>query len=182
MICAVDGCDQLRRVRGWCDTHYRRWRRAGSVQADVPFRIMGNDPARFWSHVQKQPGDGCWLWAGATNRGGYGRFDAGQSSLAHCWAWIQEHGPVPEGLELDHRCRTPACVRPSHLEPVTHRENVLRGESPSAVNARKTHCPRGHPLGGTNLAVDPQGHRRCRACKRERQSRSRRMMHSAARS
>jgi hypothetical protein len=75
-------------------------------------------------------------------------------------------GAVPEGLELDHLCRVRGCVNPKHLEPVTHRENLMRGESWSAVNARKTHCPEGHPYDETNTYIDGKGRRRCRECAR----------------
>lgn len=85
------------------------------------------------------------------------------------WAWEQENGPVPDGMELDHGCRTPACVRPFHLEPVLHRENVLRGDSPSAHNARKTYCPRGHSYDSQRT----NGQRGCKTCHRE-QERARR--------
>jgi hypothetical protein len=72
-------------------------------------------------------------------------------------------------LTLDHLCRNKACVNPAHLEPVTNRENVLRGVGLSAENARKTHCKRGHPLSGDNVVVSKGGRkRRCVACERLR--------------
>ena len=71
---------------------------------------------------------------------------------------------IPDGKELDHLCRNRKCVNPKHLESVTHRENILRGETIMAENARKTHCWRGHPLSGKNLKLKPNGHRQCRAC------------------
>jgi hypothetical protein len=51
------------------------------------------------------------------------------------------------------------------MEPVTRAVNVLRGDSPNAVNARKTHCKRGHPLFGDNLYTrkDKPG-RQCKQC------------------
>lgn len=89
----------------------------------------------------------------------------------HCWAYEAWVGPIPDGTELDHLCRVPACCRPSHLDPVTHRENLLRGVGASAQNARKTHCPRSHPLDGDNLYVS-NGKRRCRICTLEQNARS----------
>lgn len=91
----------------------------------------------------------------------------GRSILAHRFAYELAHGSIPEGMTIDHKCRVRHCVRPSHLEPVTGKVNILRGESPSAKNARKTHCIRGHPLFGDNLIIrsDNDG-RRCRTCQR----------------
>lgn len=113
----------------------------------------------------------CWLWTASLNNHGYGRFRFGsrrdgssREISAHVWAYVDAAGPVPPGLELDHLCRVTRCVRPSHLEPVTHRENTLRSESPSAQSARKTHCPQGHAYTGDNLHIRPNGSRRCRIC------------------
>ena len=122
---------------------------------------------RFWAKVQKTRT--CWLWTGATISSGYGQFRfKGRQIVAHRWAYEDAFGPIPKGLDLDHLCRNRNCVRPSHLEPVTRRENVLRGEGLAAQNAVKTHCPQGHPYTGDNLYVQPGGGRRCRTCHRER--------------
>jgi hypothetical protein len=77
-------------------------------------------------------------------------------------------GEIPRGMTLDHICRNRDCCNPAHLEPVTVKENILRGDSLSARNARKTHCHRGHPLAGDNLSLPPSGGRKCKACGRER--------------
>lgn len=91
--------------------------------------------------------DGCWGWTGSPNGNGYGhaRVD-GKTYVAHRYVYQSTVGPIPEGLQLDHLCRNRMCVNPSHLEPVTHRENVLRGQGHAAINARKTHCSCGLPL------------------------------------
>jgi hypothetical protein len=82
--------------------------------------------ARFWSKVAKTPT--CWLWLDTLNTSGYGRFTIGRGNekMAHRLAFELEVGPIPEGLTLDHLCNHTDCVRPSHLEPVTARENQLR--------------------------------------------------------
>jgi hypothetical protein len=82
---------------------------------------------RFWPKVCKT--ETCWLWTAFKNRDGYGRFNAGgnQPVLVHRFAYELLVGPIAEGLELDHLCRVRACVRPEHLEPVPHRENLRRG-------------------------------------------------------
>lgn len=126
---------------------------------------------RFWEKVKK--GDVCWTWTGMKISKGYGYFWVdGVMQAAHRYSYELLAGPIPKGLELDHLCRNPACVNPDHLEPVTHRENSLRGESPAARNARKTHCKHGHPFSGANLYIHPTtGQRRCRACTAARNSR-----------
>src|SRR5579859_2557119 len=117
--------------------------------------------------------DGCWLWQGNIALNGYGVFSHGsraggrkrQTVYAHRAAYVLLRGDVPVGLELDHLCRVRRCVNPSHLEPVTRRENVLRGLAPSVirqVNAKKTACPRGHAYDGVNI----NGARICRTCAR----------------
>lgn len=119
--------------------------------------------------------NGCWLWLGFTDAGGYGRLSVGSkrdgtngTASAHRAAWELVNGPVPIGLVLDHLCRNRACINPSHLEPVTQRENTLRGEGNAAKNARKTHCKNGHPFEGDNLYVSPRGKRTCLTCWRAR--------------
>lgn len=128
---------------------------------------------RFWRFIDFAP-TGCWLWTGARNhRGGYGLFAALNSRLvqAHRFAFEFLVGPIPAGFQIDHLCRIPRCVNPAHLEPVSARENTLRGFGVTAANAQKTHCLRGHPLTPDNLvqkvALLAKGWRQCRACNRE---------------
>ena len=116
----------------------------------------------------------CWVWTGATTRRrGYGRIrvGGGEKMLAHRLAYEWFVGPIPEGLVLDHLCRNPRCCNPQHLEAVDHRENCLRGTSPWAQNARKTHCANGHEFTPENTRIS-RGARDCRACKRERAARA----------
>jgi hypothetical protein len=76
-------------------------------------------------------------------------------------------------LQIDHLCRVRHCVNPAHLEPVTPRVNARRGFGASGRNARKTHCPAGHPYAGDNLYRYPiTGDRHCRACGREQKRRA----------
>jgi hypothetical protein len=111
---------------------------------------------------------GCWVWPGYVSNG-YGRARCdGKVGQVHRIVYERLVEPIPPGLCLDHLCRNRLCCNPDHLEPVTLGENVLRGEGRSAVNARKTHCMRGHPLEGANLYVWTNGSRRCIACLRDR--------------
>ena len=121
-------------------------------------------------------GNGCWIWQGRKTPNGYAViYVAGRNLVAHRWAYQVLVAPVPDLLQMDHLCRTPACVNPSHLEPVTQRENILRGDSPTARNARKTHCDNGHPLTLGDTYEDPgrPGSRICRICHAENVARYR---------
>ena len=85
----------------------------------------------FWERVAKED-DGCWEWTGHRNAKGYGTVKMGKSRRhVHRWFWEQIHGPVADGLELDHLCRNRACVNLDHLEAVTHQENMRRGVWPN---------------------------------------------------
>ena len=120
-----------------------------------------NTALDVWRKI-KQLGD-CWLWTGTRASTGYGIFYInGKNIGAHRFIYELLIGPIPLELELDHLCRNRACVNPFHLEVVTHRVNVLRGEGPTARNAAKTHCLRGHSL--KDSYVRRNGYRNCRIC------------------
>jgi len=125
-------------------------------------------PLRFWNKVEVTA-DGCWLWRAAHDRNGYGEFSFRDKRdvIAYRIAYKSLIGPVPPGLELDHLCCVPACVNPSHLEAVTHRINILRGNSPTAKHSRATHCVKGHPYDLLNTHYRRNGSRLCRICMEE---------------
>lgn len=141
-------------------SEYMRWMRAQ--------RPMVPLIDRFWAKVEPEPNSGCWLWTGATTSG-YGVIGRGTRAdrliLGHRFSYATFRGEVPEGLELDHLCRVRRCVNPWHLETVTRRVNMLRGDHPYAVAIRTGRCRRGH-----DLTVDRayyhfrSGARRCRRC------------------
>lgn len=114
---------------------------------------------------------GCWEWTGATNHDGYGviapQRQRKKQVKVHRVFYTAYNGPIPDGLELDHLCRNPRCVSPAHCEPVTHAENMRRG---NRVGPQKTHCPQGHPYSPDNTRVEigPKGQRRrhCITCHR----------------
>lgn len=133
------------------------------------------DEERFWPKVEET--DTCWLWTGILNHYGYGVFTVQALNVpAHRWAYEYIRELIPDGMTLDHLCRVRNCVRPDHLEVVTNGENVLRGVSASAINARKTHCIRGHEFTEANTIVTPRKAgrqrtgRRCRTCATAREN------------
>lgn len=118
--------------------------------------------------------DSCWEWIGEMGAFGYGYVRQRASrrrKFAHRAMYEMLRGPIPDGMDMDHLCRNRRCVNPDHLEPVTHRENCRRGNGYSGRNARKTHCPAGHPYATTPLVQwpsKPPGGRWCLICERAR--------------
>lgn len=123
---------------------------------------------RFWRKVEKT--ETCWNWRGSTNKtSGYGQIQInGKAESVHVVSYKLAGGAIPEGMELDHLCRNRKCVNPDHLEPVAHRDNVLRGINACATNAKVTHCPRGHPYDLFNTYLRPDGGRDCPICQQIR--------------
>lgn len=125
--------------------------------------------AQVMLRERSAPGpSGCLVWTGTFASNGYGVATvAGRQWKAHRLSYVVAKGRIPADLVLDHLCRRKACINPEHLEPVQNGENVLRGESFSARNRRRTHCVHGHKLTGANLYRQGR-RRRCRACLRRR--------------
>ncbi len=110
---------------------------------------------RFFALVSPEPNTGCWLWAGSINGKGYGRTGSGR--MAHVVSVLLHGREIPEGYEVDHKCRVRCCVNPDHLDVVTHIVNIQRKEPPPST------CPSGH-----NRFVVRQGKRSCMECARLR--------------
>lgn len=123
--CRVAGCERPGRKRGLCSMHYGRLRVHGRVGAVEPERIRGDLIGRIASKIEFAE-NGCWRWLGA-HVDGYGtiRHDH-RNRVAHRVAYEALVGVIPDGLQLDHLCRTRDCVNPDHLEPVTASENTTR--------------------------------------------------------
>ena len=134
---------------------------------------------RFWEKVGPHDDPNvCWLWTACTikSRGKlrYGCFRVGaRMLLAHRLSYeMHYHVTIPKGMTIDHvkarGCTSTLCVNPHHLEVVTMKVNVLRGASLQAENAKKTHCPKGHPYNKENTYVRPsEEKRRCLLCLKE---------------
>lgn len=124
---------------------------------------------RFFNFVDTS--SDCWKWKGAHHQEGYGVFNMGKLIGAHRWIYKEVFGPIPKGFEIDHLCRVPSCVRPSHLEAVTPSENVKRSRSwhhfVDSASKIKT-CPKGHPYSDENTYKDKQNCRHCKTCGRIR--------------
>lgn len=123
--------------------------------------------ARFMAKLDEGPG-GCWVFTGYIKPNGYGQFYPRKAvpTLPHRWSYEYHNGPIPEGLVIDHLCRVRACCNPEHLEAVTQRANILRGDSLIAQRAVATACIHGHPFDEVNTYVTTKGWRACRECAR----------------
>jgi len=168
-ICPVEGCTRPIEVREYCRPCYRRLKTHGLI-ANLP--AIPPIRERFMDMVKKMP-SGCWEWQAAKNDLGYGQLTLpGKKRVyAHRFSYEKHVGPIPEGMDLDHLCRNPSCVNPDHLEPVTHRENMHRGASPSITVFLSGRCARGHEMTGDNVYWSPTvpGKRECRKCMRIRE-------------
>lgn len=146
---------------------HRRWK-----SNDTDF--VGQAQIKLWGNIE-QDGD-CWIWTGTTNGRGYGliRPIPGIRVYAHRLMLEMLHGPLPSGTVVCHHCDTPACVNPAHLFCGTQSHNMRdmhqKGRWNAVVfpNLLKTHCPRGHEYNSKNTNYNREGHRKCRACNRDR--------------
>lgn len=164
--CSEDGCEKPYRARGYCVYHYTLARRTGAIDVKFP---------DIWDRLgpKIEVTGFCWLWTARCNKAGYGTTKVERKHwLAHRMIYTLLVGPIPDELHLDHLCRVHNCVNPDHLEPVTCKENVIRGFA-----ARMTpFCPMGHRYTPENTYMERRAGktdiRRCRKCRRVHQKRT----------
>jgi hypothetical protein len=112
--------------------------------------------------------DGCWICSYAKDSSGYPQISVdGRMKLVHRITYEAVNGLIPAGLQIDHLCRKRDCCNPAHLEAVTPRENVMRGDTIPARNAAATKCPHGHLRTSENTFQSdskPGRQKRCRTC------------------
>lgn len=109
----------------------------------------------------------CWIWQKRIGHHGYGyQWDSIKDTMIHAHRFYYEKykGKITKGLVIDHLCRVRTCVNPEHLEMVTHKVNILRGEGIAAKKSKQTHCIHGHELKEPNLYYTKRGNRQCRQC------------------
>ena len=128
---------------------------------------------RFEGRFSVNGQTGCWDWTASKRPNGYGQIGEGgrycKVLYAHRVAYELYKGPIPAGLDIDHLCRNRGCVNPDHLEAVTRKVNLLRGNTIPAAKARQTHCLKGHAFDEINTRINNRGTRECKQCSRERQ-------------
>lgn len=182
--CSYENCDRSTRSASGdlCHAHSEQLRRRGYL---APLQNLETIYDRFWRYTIKDGptvtgsdplvseavlGTKCWTWTGPrTTVGPYARFrHGGKSHRAHRISLLAAGKPLGQEEPVDHLCRNTLCVNPEHLEPVTPRENSLRGAGPPGENSRQKFCKNGHDLD------DPANHypsgkrgRSCLTCSRE---------------
>lgn len=179
--CAFDGCDGLAKAKGLCHIHYcQQWEGKPLTpikrcrKRNVPLVIPFDEVPCPRSDLEGP----CHIFRGQKVGYGYGRISVGgRGVLVHRYVWERTHGPIPQGLEIDHQCRNYACCNAKHLRLVTHQvnstENIVGAHW--QLLAAKTHCPRGHEYTPENTRKRPgRGGRDCRECARIRKKERRR--------
>jgi len=160
------------RVLEWADRAAVTARSTTSETAGMNSSVRTPLFARVLSKIKPESdphpklGTPCWLWTSCQTTAGYGRYAIIRNRrrtmlMAHRLCYELLMGEIPPGLHLDHLCRVPLCVNPAHLEPVLPKENYLRGYGVGALNARKTHCMRGH----SSWRRTTIGNRMCSVCR-----------------
>lgn len=145
-ICSVDGCNTRRKARGMCNAHYTAAWRNGTLPPAARESFADPEDA-FEARTERDAASGCLLWTGAKEHNGYGRMGVrGKLMRSHRYAWERKHGPIPDGMIVDHTCYTPDCVEVAHLRLATVAENGQNragAQAGSATGIRNVYRRRG---------------------------------------
>lgn len=119
-ICTFEGCEKLRHHVDLCNAHGRQRRKGQELR---PLKVKYTNLSELLDAHTDRTGD-CWIWLRAKDHLGYGRqrWD-GRDWLVHRLSYANHYGPIPEGLLVDHACRNPQCIKPSHLRLATQKQN-----------------------------------------------------------
>lgn len=162
--CTLPDCDSRHYGHGYCDRHYRRWKRHGDplgfAWGDVEARIRAKTVVE----------DGCWVYTGQpSKRYPEVRIDGVRTGI-HRWSYETHHGPIPDGHDVDHLCRVTRCWNPQHLRTLPAADNTADNR-PANRFRRQTSCVNGHPFDEVNTYWY-RGRRMCRTCRRDRKRRT----------
>lgn len=176
--CSISECERKVIARGWCSKHYSRWQAHGDPEKTT--RVFGEPiMARLERLMDRADERGCWPWIGSLNPSGHGAFRGPHGiEPAHRAAYREFVAPIEAQATIDHDCHNRdlscaggraclhrRCVNPFHLRAVPFAANVLAGRGPTAANAAKTACVRGHLFTPENT-ITKNGSRNCLACRR----------------
>lgn len=132
-ICSFDGCDKPHYGRGLCQGHCIQHRKGQELRPLKPSSRGLTLEQRFWAKVRKT--DDCWLWTASTTSQGYGQIKAdGWMRYAHRVSWELTNDPIPDGMDIDHRCANRKCVNPEHLRVTTRSQNMQHLTGPRKDN------------------------------------------------
>lgn len=149
--CSVPDCTRDVEGRGLCASHYARWRRHGDPRADIPLRRVHSSPDEKFAASTKRL-DGHLVWTGRKTAEGYAVMTKnGRQYHAHRYAWERAHGPVPEGMQVDHICHVRDCVDLSHLRLASPAQNQANRAGPN--RSRKELLPRGVSRNGGGFSA-----------------------------
>jgi hypothetical protein len=155
--CMFEGCERNAVSKRYCDKHYRRVLKRGSV-FDYGSRMVseGNAEERFHQKYSINQ-NGCWIWTGGTRANSKGVAyprhwtDDKKSIGAHRFSFALTNGQIPKGMYVCHKCDTPLCVNPSHLFIGTHSDNML-----DMVRKKRSFTGRGEAKKGRSKLTNKQ--------------------------